>query len=102
MVLVSVEPFPEVTEGENLRVTLEIDPPVTAGDPGLTNGKLIGGIIAWDPEDSDAATSLIAFAFYPGDKTDTVTYGVQDDGVVTTDRHLQFRLIASAGCFPFL
>ena len=61
--LVSVEPSSVVLEGNTLLVTLEIDPPVSAGDPGLTGGRLIGGIRVWDSWKSYFVDSLIAFAF---------------------------------------
>ena len=46
--LISVQPSSEVQEGNSLRVTLEIDSPVSADDPGLTGGRLIGGIRGFD------------------------------------------------------
>ena len=85
-------PYPDVREGSTLRITVKIDPSVKAGDPGVENGRLTGGIIVWDPADSEVATSLIALAFYPGDDTDDVTYTVADDGVVTTDRKVRIAI----------
>ena len=90
--LVSIEPSSEVLEGNSLRVTLEIDPPVSAGDPGLTGGRLIGGIRVWDSWKSDNVDALIAFAFFPGDSTDTLRYYVDvadDGGAVTTGRRIR-------------
>ena len=87
--LVSVEPSLEVLEGNSLRVTLEIDSPVSAGDPGLTGGRLIGGIRAFDSLPAYSGPELIAFAFWPEDKTDVVTvfvYVADDNGAVTTNR----------------
>ena len=93
--LISVEPSSEVQEGNSLRVTLEIDSPVSAGDPGLTGGRLIGGIRAWDSWGGSSSVTLIAFAFWPGDKTDVVSYSVQvvdDDGAVITDRTIRIDI----------
>ena len=93
--LISVQPSSEVKEGNSLRVTLEIDSPVSAGDPGLTGGRLIGGIRAWDSWGGSSSVTLIAFAFWPGDKTDVVSYSVQvvdDDGAVITDRTIRIDI----------
>ena len=79
-----------------MRVTLGISPPVSEGDPGLTGGRLIGGIIVWDSwKDEQAADALIAFAFFPGESTDTLTYRVDvadDDGEVNTNRTIQIEV----------
>ena len=87
--LVSVSPSSQVLEGNSLRVTVGISPPVSAGDPGLTGGRLIGGIIVWDSwKDEQSADQLIAFAFFPGESTKNLTYTVDvadDDGAVNTN-----------------
>ena len=94
--LISVEPSSQVQEGNSLRVTVGISPPVSAGDPGLTGGRLIGGILVWDSWKSDQfADALIAFAFFPGQSTDTLTYTVDvadDDGVVNTNRTIRIAV----------
>ena len=90
--LLSVEPSSEVLEGNTLLVTLEIDPPVSAGDPGLTGGRLIGGIRVWDSWENPSGPELIAFAFWPGDETDILRYSVcvADDGeAVQTGRTIR-------------
>ncbi len=93
--LISVEPSSQVLEGNSLRVTLGISPPVSEGDPGLTGGRLLGGIIVTDSQGGSSDVTLIAFAFWPGDTTDVVTYTVQvvdDDGAVNTDRTIQIEV----------
>ena len=94
--LISVEPSSVVQEGNSVRVTLGISPPVSEGDPGLTGGRLIGGIIVWDSWKSEqVADALIAFAFHPGDEIDTLSYRVDvadDDGEVNTNRTIQIEV----------
>ena len=93
--LISVEPSSQVLEGNRLRVTLGISPPVSAGDPGLTGGRLIGGIIVWDSWKGEGADALVAFAFHPGDQTDVVSYGVDvadDDGAINTSRTIRIQV----------
>ena len=91
--LVSVEPSSEVLEGSRLTVTLSINPPVTEADTELlTRGRLIGGIRVWDSWANPSGPELIAFAFWPGDETDTVSYSVcvaDDDGAVQTGRTIR-------------
>ncbi len=93
--LISVEPSSQVLEGNRLSVTLGISPPVSAGDPGLTGGRLIGGIIVWDSWKGEGADALVAFAFHPGDQTDVVSYGVDvadDDGAINTNRTIRIEV----------
>ena len=93
--LISVEPSSQVQEGNRLRVTLGISPPVSAGDPGLTGGRLIGGIIVWDSWKGEGADALVAFAFHPGDQSDVVSYGVDvadDDGAINTSRTIRIEV----------
>ncbi len=93
--LISVEPSSQVLEGNSVHVTLGISPPVSVGDPGLTGGRLIGGIIVWDSSKGEDADVLIAFAFHPGDTTDVVSYQVDvanDDGVVNTNRTVRIAI----------
>ena len=98
--LISVEPSSQVQEGSSLRVTLGISTPVSAGDPGLTGGRLIGGIIVWDSWKGEGADALVAFAFHPGDQTDVISYTVDvadDGGAVNTNRTIR---IAVNSVFP--
>ncbi len=93
--LISVEPSSQITEGNTLRINLGINPPVSAGDPGLTGGRLLGGIIVTDSRGGSSDVDLIAFAFWPGDTTDVVTYTVQvvdDDGAVNTNRTVRIAI----------
>ena len=94
----SVEPSSEVLEGSRLTVTLGINPPISlpvteADKELLTGGRLIGGIRVWDSWKSPPQTyELIAFAFWPGDKTDILRYSVcvADDGeAVQTGRTIR-------------
>ena len=93
--LMSVDPSSEVVEGTRIEVTLSIDMPVSAGDPVLTGGRLLGGIIVWDTWRGAAADGLVAFAFFPGETTDTISYTVcvaDDDGAVQTDRTIRIAV----------
>lgn len=88
--LISVEPSSQIQEGNHLHVTLGISPPIPAGEP-----HLIGGIIVWDSWKGESADALIAFAFYPGDTDDVVSYQVDvadDDGAVNTDRTVRIAI----------
>ena len=89
--LISVEPSSQVLEGNRIRVTLGISPPIPAGE-----SRLIGGIIVWDSWVSDQfADALIAFAFYPGDEIDTLSYRVDvadDDRAVNTNRTIRIEI----------
>ena len=91
--LVSVEPSPEVLEGNRFTVTLGINPPVTeAYAKLLPGGRLIGGIRVWDSWANPSGSDLIAFAFWPGDETDILRYSVcvaDDDGAVQTGRTIR-------------
>ena len=101
----SVEPSSEVLEGNRLSRHAEAywkgtrcllqkrsTPPVSAGDPGLTLGRLIGGIRVWDSWKNPSGSELIAFAFWPGDETDILRFSVcvaDDDGAVQTGRTIR-------------
>ena len=88
--LISVEPSSQIQEGNHLHVTLGISPPIPAGEP-----HLIGGIIVWDSWKGESADALIAFAFYPGDTDDVVSYQVDvadDNGAVNTNRTIRIAV----------
>ena len=75
--LLSVEPSSVVNEGDQIVVTLGIEPPVQAGDGNLTHGRLLGGIRVWDSCEGEFVHELIAFAFHPGEETDVLRYSVR-------------------------
>ena len=81
-----VDPSP-VREGERLTVTVRIAPPLPADATEET--RVRGGILVYDSSKSDFADALIAFVFRAGAETRDLTYRVDDDGVITTDRTIR-------------
>ena len=92
--LVGVGDLPSsVHEGESLRLTVRIAPPIPAGS---SVKKIDGGVLVFDscegetvddyvPCNGETVDVLIAFAFRPGFKTRDVSYRIVDDKVVTTE-----------------
>ena len=85
--LTSVQPSP-VREGSGLTATVRIAPPVPAG----SNETIRGGIWVFDSWKGKQVDQLIAFVFRAGQVTKSMTYGVDDDGQVTTDRTIRVEV----------
>ena len=93
--LVGVGDLPSsVHEGESLRLTVRIAPPIPAGS---SVKKIDGGVLVFDscegeivgvdpPCNGETVDVLIAFAFRPGFKTRDVSYRIVDEVVTTEDR----------------
>ena len=77
--------LPDVVQpGEELTITVRIDPPIPAGAPDITAGVLI-----WDTGNADGV-QLHAFVFGPNQaETTAAPYQVPDDGQTTADRTIR-------------
>ena len=70
--IVTLDPFEStcVEENSNLTATVRINEPLTSDEADQLEGrKLEGGVIVFDPADSQFATVLSAFVFREGQKT---------------------------------
>ena len=87
--MVSVQPSP-VPDGSRLTVTVRIDQPLP--QEATEEDKIRGGIIVWDPSDSDSATELIAFVFRANQQDRTMSYLVVDDQEYTPNRRIRIAV----------